>query len=150
MNMLFVCTGNTCRSPMAAGLAGEIFPEEFSIGSAGLNAWEGSAASHHAVLVMEEEGIDLNDHCAAMITEGKLAWADWIVPMTSVQERQLKISFPEFGPKIKRLGIWAGKDKDVSDPWGGSVEEYCFCREELKEMLKEMAKVLTKGKGADD
>lgn len=147
MKVLFICTGNTCRSPMAEKMAKEIFPKDYLVISAGINAWEGSRASNNAIMAMMEEGIDLKDHSAAAVTEEKMFWADVIVPMTLAQEEQLRILFPGFEAKIKRLGAWAGMDKDVIDPWGGSLERYCHCKDEIEAMLQEMLKVLSKLRG---
>lgn len=150
MKVLFVCTGNTCRSPMAERMAKEIFPRGFDIISAGLSALEGSRASNNAIMTMLEQGIDLKDHSAATVTVEKMDWADLVVPMTLVQEEQLKIYFPQFEAKIKSLGAWAGTNKDVNDPWGGTLDRYSFCKDEIEVMLQEMFKALSETNGEEE
>lgn len=137
MKIVFVCTGNTCRSPMAEGLAREIFGREIEVESMGLAAWEGDEASPQAVTVMAEKGIDLTSHRARPISPQVLAEADWIIPMTSAHGAQLKSAFPEFASKIKPLGAWSkdGSQVDIKDPWGGSVEIYRDCALQIEKYL---------------
>lgn len=140
MRIVFVCTGNTCRSPMAEGLAREILGSDLEVESAGLAAWEGEKATAQAVQVLREKGINISDHQARLVSREILALADWIIPMTSAHEIQLKGSFPEFSSKIKRLSSWdkEGKNKDIQDPWGGSVETYRQCAKEIENLLYEV------------
>lgn len=137
MKIVFVCTGNTCRSPMAEGLARQIFGTGIEVESMGLAAWGGEEASFQAVTVMEEKGIDLSSHRARPIIPEVLAEADWIIPMTGSHEAQLKLAFPQYIPKIKPLGAWSkdGSQKDIQDPWGGSVEIYRDCARQIEEYL---------------
>lgn len=137
MKIVFVCTGNTCRSPMAEGLARQIFGSEIQVESMGLAAWEGAEASSQAVTVMEERGIDLSSHRARPIVPEALAEADWIIPMTNAHGAQLKAAFPELAAKIKPLGAWSkdGPLVDIKDPWGGSVEVYRDCALQIEKYL---------------
>ncbi|MHB8126332.1 MAG: low molecular weight protein arginine phosphatase [Desulfitobacteriaceae bacterium] len=122
--LLFVCTGNTCRSPMAEGLARKIFGCKKEICSAGLEAFNGTEASALAITVMSEMGIDLNGHRSRRITEELVDWADWVIPMTLAHERRLCLLFPHYSTKFRYLGNWGEQGCDVSDPWGGSLESY--------------------------
>lgn len=137
MLIVFICTGNTCRSPMAEGLAKQILGPGIEVVSAGLAAWEGDRASAQAIQVLKEKGMDLTSHKARPVSLDILAQADWIIPMTRAHELQLKGAFPEFSPKIKRLGAWdtQGNNQDVGDPWGGSVEIYRHCAEQIETLL---------------
>lgn len=145
MKILFVCTGNTCRSPMARGLAELYLPEEFEVFSAGINALEGDQASPKAVEVLKEKGIDLSRHTAVRVTEGMLRSADYIFTMTKSQEECLGGLYPECRDKIKALGQWLGSVKEVIDPWGGSLEVYDRCMRDLDEMVKALALKFGKG-----
>ncbi len=143
MKVLFVCTGNTCRSAMAEGLArGILSPNR--VESAGLAAWEGDSASPQAHEVLKEKGIDLTSHRARRVSQELLSEADWIIPMTSDQEKRLRVMFPEFATRIKRLGAWSAKaeDYDILDPWGGSVEVYRKSAKDIEFLIREVKKYL--------
>ena len=144
MRLVFICTGNTCRSPMAEGLARNVFGPHILVGSAGLAAWEGDSASRQAIEVLKEKGIDLTAHQARRVNSELLAEADWIVPMTEVHERRLKVMFPEHAVRIKRLGAWSSQGEicDISDPYGGSVEIYRQCAEKMEVLIAEIKKKL--------
>ncbi|MDD2233385.1 MAG: low molecular weight protein arginine phosphatase [Desulfitobacteriaceae bacterium] len=133
--MLFVCTGNTCRSPMAEGLAKVILGEEKELYSAGLAAGEGMTASAQAITVMNEMGIDINEHRSQMITEELLDWVDWVIPMTQAHERRINQLFPQYKAKVRYLGAWGEQGCDISDPWGGSVESYRKSAQMISELL---------------
>ncbi len=136
--LLFVCTGNTCRSPMAEGLAKASFGMENEISSAGLEAWEGTEASAQAIAVMNEMGIDLNGHRSQRITEELVGWADWVIPMTLAHEQRLYLLFPQYSTKFRYLGAWGEHGCDVSDPWGGSLESYRKSAQTISKLLGEL------------
>ncbi len=133
--LLFICTGNTCRSPMAEGLARKLFGDMVQISSAGMAAWEGEEISVHALAVLKEQNLDLSKHCARKVTHELMADADWIIPMTLAQEESLKRLFPEYESKTRSLGHWGDLKMDISDPWMGSVDVYRQTAEEIKKLL---------------
>jgi len=120
---------------MAQGLAQKSFSNGFEIFSAGINAIEGDTVSEHAAAVLKEKGIDISNHLAVKLTKEMLKYADYIFTMTDSQTIYLKKSYPEYGNKIKTLGSWVGCGKEVSDPWGGSIDRYRCCAQELEQML---------------
>ena len=140
--ILFVCTGNTCRSPMAEGLAKVIFSLENQIGSAGLEAWEGTEASDQAIAVMDEMGIDLKGHRSRKITEELVGWADWVIPMTLAHEQRLHMLFPQYSTKFRYLGAWGQQGCDISDPWGGSLESYRKSAQMISNLLLAVKKCI--------
>lgn len=132
--LLFICSGNTCRSPLAAALARQVFGGEVEARSAGLAAWEGQTASEHAVQVAGEYGESLLNHRAEPVRAELLQEADWIIPMTKSQQEHLIRLYPQYTGKIKYLGAWAD-NRDVQDPWGGSLEKYRQTASQIKVML---------------
>jgi protein-tyrosine-phosphatase len=144
VKILFVCTGNTCRSPMAEGLAREILGHEIQLESAGIAALNGDLASPQALEVLRGRGIDLSSHRARRVTIEMLADIDWIIPMTTEQEKRLKAMFPEYSKRIKRLGSWSTKaeNSDILDPWGGTVEVYRKSAEGIEFLIRELKKSL--------
>jgi protein-tyrosine-phosphatase len=128
MNILFVCTGNTCRSPLAEGLARRIAQRrgltDVTISSAGINAWENSPASDGSLLVGMEREVDLTNHRARVLTPEIVSEADLIFVMTPSHSEQVK----QMGGrgKVHVLDEYAsGAAGDgISDPYGGDLSAY--------------------------
>lgn len=139
MNVLFVCTGNTCRSPMAAALFNKIAVErnlDVRIESAGLFAQEGEPASNEAIIAMQKYDIDLLGHHAQPINTELLEKSDLILTMTAAHKMVLEPSCPG---KVYTLCEYAGADFDIDDPFGGDVEEYEECAAQLYDVLGKAA-----------
>ncbi len=143
--ILFVCTGNTCRSPMAAALlndmsrprelcsaTGEMMQPHYVATSAGLYAHEGDPITPAAAEALRESGIvsrpdnDYLSHRARLVSAEMVAEADEIVGLTSSHAMQLVLRFPEAASKIRTLPL------DISDPFGGSAEVYRDCLAQLR------------------
>ena len=142
MNILFVCTGNTCRSPMAAALFNKIATEknlDVRIESAGIFAQDGENASNEAIVAMQKYDIDLLGHHAQSVNTELLEKSDLILTMTAAHKMVLFEASPE---KVFTLCEFAGVDYDIEDPYGGDVEEYEECAEALYEVLKKVAERL--------
>lgn len=143
--VLFVCTGNTCRSPMAEALFRKLVadrlgcqPDEIDehgvvVASAGLAAWAGGPASGHAVMVMAGAGADLRHHESQPLTESLVRQADVILTMTASHRAALLAQFPEAGG---RVAILSPDRRDVIDPIGGSLETYRTCAGQIREHLE--------------
>lgn len=138
LKLLFVCTGNTCRSPIAEGLARRMLGDAVQVSSAGLEAWDGEEASTYAIEVLKEREIDGLSHRSRRIQVELLAEADWIIPMTKAQEDRIRRLFPQFTDKIRRLGDWGNVKRDVQDPWGGSLESYRQTAQEIETLLSQL------------
>lgn len=144
MNILFVCTGNTCRSPMAAVLMNKEAMErslDVRIESAGIFAHEGDTASSEAIAVMKEYGIDLSEHRAKMITSELIEASDLILTMTKAH----KAFFDNNAAfKTYTLPEYAGLDFDIDDPFGGTVEDYRHAADQIYEAVKRTADKIEK------
>lgn len=140
--ILFVCTGNTCRSPMAEGLLRDelrdrgLSPVQVEVSSAGLMAVEGVPASAEAVAVMDEVGLDIADHRSQMITEEMVADADLIYVMTPSHEDMVIDSFPWAREKVEVLG------GGIADPFGLPVSAYRACRDQIGGAVRPIATAL--------
>ena len=139
MNILFVCTGNTCRSPMAAAIMEKIAVEndlDVLIESAGLFANVGGTASDEAIEALDKMGIDLTFHQTKPITEELIEKSDIILAMTQAHKELLK---PMAGDKVYTLKDYAGENGDISDPYGGDLEEYEETANEIYDTLVDVA-----------
>lgn len=122
MNILFVCTGNTCRSPMAEGYLDSKKIPNLKVESRGISA-QGGSLSQNALTVMLEKGIDLSDDVSAGLTAGDLLWADKIICMSTAHRTVLSLYAP-----AEKIYILAG---GISDPYGGDESVYRKCRDEI-------------------
>jgi len=136
MNILFVCSGNTCRSPMAEALLRKAVADQgwegVVVGSAGTGALEGAPASEGTYLVMLEAGLDLSRHRARQLTPQLIRDADLILAMS--RSHLARVEGMGGQGKTHLLTRYAGNADgplEVSDPFGASVEVY---RETLQQV----------------
>ena len=125
--LLFVCTGNTCRSPLAAAMARALGAEA---ASAGLNACEGAPASEGAIRAAARRGLDLTGHRARQVTEAMMREAERVYTMTNAHAEALKSAFPAEKDKVSALS------PAISDPFGGGDDVYENCAWDLEDALK--------------
>ena len=136
--ILAVCTGNTCRSPMAEGILRELAREsgqEIQVSSAGLCA-DGAPVSANAAMAMAERRIDISGHRASQLTPDAARSADLILTMTGAHRQMLAAALPDAADKVFTLAQWAGEEGDVLDPFGGSLGQYRACRDQIWELLR--------------
>ncbi len=151
--ILFVCTGNTCRSPMAAALFRHRVGDEaqWEACSAGIYAGEGSPASTHSVEAMRELGIDLGDHRSQPLTAELVQQADLIVTMTAGHRFEILQDFPAVGNRvflIKSFGT-SKVPADITDPFGGTLNIYKRIRDEIDQALSDLILFIRDAAGKD-
>ena len=139
-NVLFVCTGNVCRSPMAEGifrLATRGRGGDYHVHSAGLGAVEGQPPSAYAVQAVRELGVDISGVRSRMLTAKLVQQADYVFGMTHSHLDTVVTLFPEAAEKTFLLREFDETldsfEKDISDPIGGSYEVYLHCRDQIEQ-----------------
>ncbi|HXJ59185.1 MAG TPA: ribose 5-phosphate isomerase B [Verrucomicrobiae bacterium] len=142
--ILFVCTGNICRSPMAEGLFRHAVKgrTEFEVLSAGVGALEGMPPSEHAVRALRELGIDIAGHRSRMLTPELVHRADYIFGMTHSHVDAIMLMYPQAAEKTFLLREFDETldsfENDVPDPIGGSLEVYLNCRDQIEQGIASM------------
>jgi len=141
MRVLFVCSGNTCRSPLAEVLFRRMMAEQdrtdVEVASAGTGAYDGAPASEGAYLVALERGLDLGAHRARLLTPEIVAGADLILTMS--RGHLSRVERLGGGAKAWLLGEYANDGEgpvEVRDPFGADVDTYRHTLEQLDALLR--------------
>ncbi len=138
--ILFVCTANQCRSPMAEvlfrrKLAQAGIEPDWTVSSAGAWAMEAEPATADAQQVAAEHGLDLSQHRSRSVEALDLDGFDLILVMTAGHLEALRTEFPEVGDRVERLAAMAGPPYDVADPVGAGLEAYRETWAELERLI---------------
>jgi protein-tyrosine-phosphatase len=113
--------------------------------SAGLNANNGLPATDSACAAMRRLGLDIASHCSRRLTQDLIDRADLVLTMSAVHRGRIAGSFPEARNKVVVLGDYAGIEGDVEDPFGGTLEAYYRCAEQLSRLVEALYDRLTPG-----
>ena len=148
--IVVVCTGNTCRSPMAErllthALAAEEGPlKAFRVVSAGVAAGPGSPASANSVTAMKKVGLDISNHRSQPLTEELMEEASAIFVMTEPHRAIIQAACEPLPEHVYLLREFmpAGTDTEVADPFGGALPLYEACRDEMVEASPSLVKFL--------
>jgi protein-tyrosine-phosphatase len=160
--VLLVCTGNTCRSPMAEGILKKLLREKgingIEVGSAGISALDGYPVTVFALEATRVWDIDLDEHFSRRLTLNMLEQADLILVMSPEHLKHIQRTDKRFLEKSYLLKAFPQKsnnaDLAIKDPVGGSLEEYnqCFLEleEELRRILPEIIRLYEKKNEKED
>ena len=138
--ILFVCSGNTCRSPMAEGIFNKKAPEhrlDAIAFSAGVSAFPGMPVTEHAVEAAREKGADISAHTARQVNEELLKSCSVALCMTAGHAMALRAAFPDYADKIRLLSR-----RDISDPFGGTLADYERAADEIEEAIDALISAL--------
>src|SRR6266566_733489 len=152
--ILFVCTGNVCRSPMAEGIFRQAVKGrgDYRVLSAGLGAMEGQAPSIYAVQAVRELGIDISGQRSRMLTPDMVQQADYIFGMIHSHIDTVMLLYPHAAEKTFLLREFDETldlfEKDISDPIGGSYEIYINCRDQIEQGIVSLLRFIEQSEGA--
>lgn len=146
LSIVFVCTGNTCRSPMAEAICRSLLANRLGcnvneledrgviVASAGISAMMGGRPSPEGVSVMAEWGIDLSHHESQPLSSQLVRHADTIWTMTRAHRQAILSQWPEAANRVRLLSL---DNQDIPDPIGGPVDQYRRCAEQIKAELQQ-------------
>jgi len=150
--ILFVCTGNTCRSPMAAGFCqlgltetpkGPLQQDNaglpFRVLSAGTNAVDGDPADRLANEAMREVSVDISRHRTRSLTPGLLETADWVFTMTRAHRESILMLMPTCADRVQLL---SNRNDDIPDPVSSSLEQYRRVRDRIASCLRDVVRLV--------
>lgn len=144
MKIMFICTGNICRSAMAHAMMSKKVKDEnkdIEVYSCGVFAENGDYPTREAIEVMEEYGVDLKPHRATNIRQSNIKEMDVILCATTAHKNNVLNMYPELEGKVYTMKEYAGfdkKDLDIKDPWGYDISTYRRCASEIEKCIENL------------
>ena len=131
LNIIFVCTGNICRSPMAEGLLRykwhQMGRNDLIVSSMGIHGLNNYPATEYAQAVCKKNGFDIASHRARSLEGEELLKSDLVLCMEPAHKKFIRVFFPWHRDKVALLGAWPEKEtrkSAIEDPMGGSYKKY--------------------------
>lgn len=139
-SVLFVCTANICRSPIALGLfkhkiANEPDASLWKLDSAGTWVSEGEPASRNSQFLLKKKGIDIQDHRSKSVNLELLRSFNLILTMERGHKEALRSEFPEIKYRVFMISEMVGERYDIQDPYNGTLDDYIEAMEEIERIL---------------
>lgn len=152
MKIMFICTGNICRSAMAEGIMKKIVEDkniDAKIYSCGIYAETGDYATYNAIEAASQYDVDISSHRATNIRKSKIEEMDLILCATQSHKQSVIHLYPNLKEKVYTMKEYAkldknGQDLDIKDPWGYDINVYNNCAIEIEKCLQETIKRLKK------
>ncbi len=153
MKIMFICTGNICRSAMAHKLMEKKLKDnnikDVEVYSCGIYAYDGDVPTDEAREVMQEYGVDMSTHRATNIAHSKIKEMDLILCATTSHKSAVMQMYPELKDKVYTMKEYINDDEeqqdlDIKDPWGYGVETYRFCVAEIDKCLNKLIQKFTR------
>ena len=139
MKIMFICTGNICRSAMAHRMLEKRLKEQnkkdVEVYSCGIWAYDGNIPTDEGITTMKDYGIDLSTHRATYIKNSNIKKMDVILCATVNHKRNVVSMYPELKDKVFTMKEYAGYpdyDLDIQDPWGYGLDVYKNCAKEIE------------------
>lgn len=141
--IIFVCTGNTCRSPMAEAMAYNIFCQksiDIEVLSRGILVSCPSPASDNTIKLMKKQYPNILEHTAKVFRENEVDNDTLVLTMTIRHKEYLHILYPSISNNIYSLKDFINSAGDIIDPYGGTLEVYNECANEIRYLINELTK----------
>jgi len=138
--ILFVCSGNICRSPMAEYILRDLVKkagdgQRLQVASAGTLDLVGEPAATYAQQLLIEDGIDMSAHRSRGLDQQTIDEAELILVMTRMDRHDILMRFMRAQTKVYLLSEMVGKRFEIRDPYNGSAQEYAYCKGEIEDIL---------------